>query len=59
MNNNKITWVVGDRDPKYCEIAEQMKNKKILSGFKKISAGHRIWLDNPSAVVEITNLISL
>lgn len=58
-NNSKITWVVGDRDFKYCEIAEQMKNKKILSGFKKISAGHRIWLDNPSAVVEIINRINL
>lgn len=59
MNNYKITWGVGDRDPKYCEIAEQMKNKKILSGFKKISAGHRIWLDNPDAVIEIINRINL
>ena len=53
MNNYKITWVVGDRDEKYCDIAENMQNKKILLDYKKISSGHRIWLDNPGAVVEM------
>lgn len=53
MNNNKITWLVGDRDEKYCAIAEKMKNKKIILGYERISSGHRIWLDNPSAVVEV------
>lgn len=57
-SSHKITWMVGDRDQKYCEIAEQMKNKKILSGYERISSGHRIWLDNPNAVVKIINQIS-
>lgn len=53
LNNKKITWVVGDRDKKYCQIAQQMQNKKIFLSYKQVSAGHRIWLDNPMAVVEI------
>ncbi len=57
VNNHKITWVVGDRDKKYCEIAEQMKNKKILSGYERILSGHRIWLDNPDAVVELVKQV--
>ncbi len=57
LNNIKITWVVGERDEKYCALAENLaensKGKKIVLNYKKVSSGHRIWLDNPAAVVEI------
>ena len=57
-NNSKITWIVGDRDLKYCEMAENLKIKNILTDYEKISSGHRLWLDNPKAVVNIlTKLI--
>ncbi len=52
-NRHKITWVVGDRDSKFCEIATDLKNKEILSGYERISSGHRIWLDQPDAVADI------
>lgn len=53
LNNYKITWVAGDRDEKYCDIAENLKSKGVLLGYNKISAGHRIWLDNPEAVASV------
>ena len=53
QNNYKVTWVVGDRDQKYCEIAKNMKNKAVLLDYKKISGGHRLWLDNAEAVVSV------
>lgn len=46
----KITWVVGDKDIKYLNLAEDMKKKKILLDYKRISSGHRIWLDQPDEV---------
>ena len=49
---NKITWVVGQRDSKYCELAESLDVK-----FVKVDSGHRILLDNPAAVVEILDNI--
>ena len=55
---HKITWVVGDRDSKFCALAEELKNKKILSGYERISSGHRIWLDHPQAVADIIKQIS-
>jgi len=57
IHKEKITWAVGDRDKRYCAIAEDMKNKKILLDYKKLSSGHRIWLDNPSAVASIIDHI--
>lgn len=53
MFNYKITWVVGSRDVKYCEIAEVLKSKGCINQFVKAEAGHRLWLDNPKAVAEI------
>ena len=53
INNKKISWVVGERDLKYCAIAETMKKNKILSGYERISSGHRIWLDNPNGIVQL------
>lgn len=56
---NKITWAVGTRDTKYCSLAEELKNKRILSGYEKICSGHRIWLDQPDQVVELIKKIIL
>lgn len=50
---DKITWVVGDKDTKYAQLAEDMKQKKILLDYKRISSGHRIWLDQPQEVVKL------
>ena len=50
---NKITWVVGDKDHKYVQLAEDMKQKKILLDYKRISSGHRIWLDQPDELVKL------
>lgn len=52
---NKITWVVGDKDSKYLQLAEAMKQKKILLDYKRISSGHRIGLDQPA---EVSKLLS-
>ena len=56
-HNSKITWVVGDRDEKYCEMAESLKSKNILLDFKKVSSGHRLWLDHPEAVANILKIL--
>lgn len=53
MFNYKVTWVVGDRDAKYCEIADDLKHKNSIKNYIKVSAGHRVWLDNPTAVAEV------
>lgn len=45
---NKITWVVGDQDSKFIGLAEDLKQKKILLGYNKISSGHRILISNPN-----------
>ncbi len=50
---NKITWVVGEKDEKYVARAEEMKQKKILLDYKRISSGHRIWLDQPTEVAKL------
>lgn len=52
---SKITWVVGEKDVKYLKLAEEMKQKKILLDYKRISSGHRILLDQPQ---EILNLLT-
>lgn len=52
-HKQKISWIVGERDIKFCGIAAELENKQILSGFERISAGHRLWLDQPSAIADI------
>lgn len=54
-NQKKITWVVGDRDQKYGQIAESLKLRNALQEYVKVESGHRIWLDNPDSVVEVIN----
>jgi 2-succinyl-6-hydroxy-2,4-cyclohexadiene-1-carboxylate synthase len=56
-NQSKIVWVVGDRDTKYVQHAEDLKNKEIILEYKKISAGHRIYLDNPADLAQIIESI--
>lgn len=53
MFNYKITWVVGSRDAKYCEIADSLKTKGSIKNYIKVEAGHRVWLANPQAIVQV------
>lgn len=46
-HNQKITWVVGEKDSKFLTIAEDMKQKKILQDYCRINSGHRILFENP------------
>lgn len=43
---SKITWFVGEKDKKFSDLAEKMKQKKILLDYKRIPSGHRILLEN-------------
>ena len=50
-NSSKIKWLVGESDSKFLEIAEKLKQKKILSDYERIlHSGHRILFDNPQAI---------
>ncbi len=44
-NKNKVTWVVGERDQKFLILSEELKQKKILENYSRISSGHRILFD--------------
>lgn len=44
-NKAKLSWVVGDKDSKFVSIAENLKQKKILESYSRISSGHRILFD--------------
>lgn len=52
-HQDKITWVVGDQDFKFLNLAEDLKQKKILLDYKRISSGHRILFDNPQGLSKI------
>ncbi len=52
-NKNKITWVVGAKDSKFLDIAEDMKQKKILQDFSRINSGHRVLFENPKELSEL------
>lgn len=41
-NQKKIKWIVGAKDLKFLDLAEAMKQKKILEDYSKIFCGHRI-----------------
>lgn len=44
-----ITWVVGQSDVKFSNIANELEQKKILfKNLKRISGGHRLLFDNPT-----------
>lgn len=44
-NQKKINWVVGSQDQKFLNLADTMKQKKILENYSRISSGHRILFD--------------
>lgn len=51
---NRITWIVGEKDPKFLNLADNLKQKKILSSTERIpSSGHRIPFDEPVLLAEI------
>ncbi|MBC7466496.1 MAG: hypothetical protein H7256_10935 [Bdellovibrio sp.] len=52
-NNRKITWVVGDQDSKFLNLASDLEQKKILLGFNKISSGHRILVSNSKDLAQL------
>jgi len=53
QHQDRITWVVGDKDTKFLNLAEDLKQKKILLDYKRISSGHRILFDNPEGLSKI------
>jgi len=55
---NKISWLVGEHDTKFSEIASDLAQKKILLGFNKIFSGHRILFSNPSEINKILKNLS-
>jgi 2-succinyl-6-hydroxy-2,4-cyclohexadiene-1-carboxylate synthase len=44
-SRQKIKWVVGSKDQKYLDLAQDLKQKKILENYSRISSGHRILFD--------------
>lgn len=52
-HQNKITWVVGQKDSKFLSIADDLQQKKILLNMKRIFSGHRILVDAPKALQEL------
>lgn len=47
---NKITWVIGEYDKKYCDLAIDLKKQEIILEYKKISCGHRVILEQPEEI---------
>lgn len=56
---DKVLWVVGDKDQKFTNFAEDLKRKKILSGYERIfNSGHRVLFDQPSAVADLIDQVT-
>lgn len=56
---DKVIWIVGDKDQKFSNIAEDLKRKKILSGYERIfNSGHRVLFDQPSAVADLIESVT-
>ena len=53
QNQNRLTWIVGDQDLKFIQLAENLKQKKILLDYKRISSGHRILFENPEELAMV------
>lgn len=55
---NKITWIVGSLDHKFLNLAEDLKQKKILLSYNKIFSSHRILFNKPNELaLLIQNLL--
>lgn len=50
---HKILWVVGDQDQKFSNIADELKQKKILLNISRISSGHRALIENPKELARL------
>mgnify|MGYP000895518843 FL=1 len=57
-HQDRITWVIGDQDTKFLNLADDLKQKKILLDYKRILSGHRILFDNPLGLSNILDIIS-
>lgn len=54
QHQSKITWVVGEQDTKFLNVAFDLQQKKILSHFERIpQAGHRVIFDQPEILAGI------
>lgn len=54
QNQSKMTWVVGEQDSKFLNVAINLQQKKILSNFERIQhAGHRVIFDQPQVLAQI------
>ena len=49
---SKISWVVGEHDPKFLQIAQKLK-KDVKFDLHILDGGHRIYLDQPEQIVRI------
>lgn len=57
QHQDRVTWVVGDQDAKFLNLAENLKQKKILLDYKRISSGHRVLFDNPKELSKVIETI--
>ena len=53
QNKNKIVWVVGSLDQKFLNLAEELKQKKILENYSRILCSHRILFEKPDEIVNL------
>lgn len=50
----KITWVVGEEDTKFLNLAIELQQKKILSHLERIqNSGHRIMFEQPESLAQV------
>lgn len=57
QHQERITWVVGSRDLKFKQIAENMRQVGILKKVTEVESGHRVLFDNPRALAQIIESI--
>ncbi|AGH94705.1 alpha/beta fold hydrolase [Pseudobdellovibrio exovorus] len=49
-HQHKVHWIVGHRDTKYLNAAQNLHEQGCLQEVVPIDSGHRVWCDNPIAV---------
>ena len=52
-HQQKITWVVGQKDSKFLNLAEELLQKKILLNVSRIFSGHRVLFENPKELASV------
>jgi 2-succinyl-6-hydroxy-2,4-cyclohexadiene-1-carboxylate synthase len=50
---NSMGWITGDRDQKFCEIADSLPQVNNLKRSVVLGAGHRVHLDRPELLAEL------